>query len=112
MSPLAIRRIVIVVFVGGIGGMIAGSIVDNNGLAITFGLITAAAALGLILVTSVAGPKAFAGNEDPAARAPVVDESVAADVEARLQDLVAAGTDEQALRVLVARAVELGRGPG
>ena len=31
-------------FVGGIGGMIVGSILDNNGVAITFGLVTATAA--------------------------------------------------------------------
>ena len=46
-------------FVAGIAGMIVGSIADNNGVAITFGLITAVAAVGLILVTAVAGPEAF-----------------------------------------------------
>ena len=59
MAPRTIRRLVIVVFVAGIAGMIVGSIADNNGVAITFGLITAAAAVGLILVTAVAGPEAF-----------------------------------------------------
>ena len=46
-------------FVAGIGGMIVGSILDNNGVAITFGLVTAAAALGLILVTMVVPAEAF-----------------------------------------------------
>ncbi len=59
MSPRTVRRLVIGVFVIGIGGMIAGSIADNNGFAITFGLITAAAAVGLILVTAVTAPGAF-----------------------------------------------------
>ena len=66
MSPRWIRRIVIVVFVAGIAGMIAGSVADNNGVAITFGLVTAAAAVGLILVTSVAPPDAFrSGRSGP-----------------------------------------------
>ena len=59
MSPRWIRRVVWLVFLGGIGGMIAGSIADNNGMAITFGLLTAVAAVGLILVSSVAPPGSF-----------------------------------------------------
>ena len=50
ISPRIIRRIVLIVFVLGIGGMIGGSIAEITGLAITFGLITAIAALGLVLV--------------------------------------------------------------
>jgi len=41
VRPRTIRRLVWLVFVAGIAGMIAGSIADNNGLAITFGLVTA-----------------------------------------------------------------------
>jgi hypothetical protein len=44
VQPRIVRRLVLVVFVGGIAGMIVGSIADNNGTAITFGLITAVAA--------------------------------------------------------------------
>lgn len=111
MSPRLIRRLVIVVFVTGIAGMIVGSVADNNGVAITFGLITAAAALGLILVTSVAPPGSFSSRAAPHDRPPhTVDERIAADVEARIERLAAAGADETELRQLVQRAVELGRG--
>jgi hypothetical protein len=111
MSPRLIRRLVIVVFVAGIAGMIVGSIADNNGAAITFGLITAVAALALILVSSVAPPGAFTSRRRPMDQPSVpVDERVAADVEARIERLVAAGADETELRKLVQRAIELGRG--
>jgi hypothetical protein len=71
VSPRVIRWLVIVVFVAGIAGMIIGSIADNNGVAITFGLTTAVAAVGLILVTAVAGPEAF---RKPARPTPVAAE--------------------------------------
>ena len=128
MSPRTVRWLIIAVFVGGIGGMIAGSIADNNGFAITFGLITAAAALGLILVTAVAGPEAFRKGAHPRrsaganavggevggaaipgeSRAPV-DEADAARVEEQVERLVGAGADEAEVRELVRRAVTLGR---
>jgi hypothetical protein len=108
VKPRTVRRLVLVVFVAGIGGMIVGSIADNNGIAITFGIITAMGALGLILVTSVAGPGAFnparGAGPDPSAA-----EAIALDVESGIVELSAAGTDEGALRHLVQRAVELGR---
>jgi len=109
LSPRVVRRVVLAVFVLGIAGMIVGSIADNNGTAITFGLITAVAALGLVLVTSVSPPGSLAkpgttvGTE--------IDEQLAADLEERIDALVADGADEDALRKLVGRAVELGRGP-
>ena len=87
--------------------MIAGSILDNNGFAITFGLITAVAALALVLVTQISPPGSLAkpGPTAPAA----VDERLAADLESRIDRLVAAGADEAEVRKLVGRAVELGR---
>jgi hypothetical protein len=95
------------VFVLGIAGMIMGSIADNNGTAITFGLITAIAALGLVLVTSVAPPGLLAKSGDaPRSEA---DERLAADLEDRIHALVADGADEDAVRKLVGRAVDLGR---
>jgi len=117
MSPRALRRIVVTVFVAGIAGMIVGSIRDSNGMAITFGIVTAVAALGLILVTSVAPagslakarPSDAARLDDPREPA-VVDERAARDVEARIQALVDAGADEEQVRLLVGRAVDLGRG--
>ena len=115
MSPRTVRRLVIGVFVIGIAGMIAGSIADNNGFAITFGLITAAAALGLILVTAVAAPGAFGSAPSRRPRLGVdpdpgpVDEAAAALVEEQVGQLVSAGADEGQVRELVRRAVSLGR---
>ena len=108
VNPRLVRRIVLTVFVLGIGGMIAGSIADKNGVAITFGLITAVAALALVLVTSVTPPDALA--KPGATGTDLVDERVAADLEARIEALVTDGADEVAVRKLVGRAVELGRG--
>ena len=53
MNPSAIRRIVAVVCVAGIAGMIASSIADNNGAAITFGVVTAVAILCSMTATAV-----------------------------------------------------------
>jgi len=107
IGPRTIRRIVIVVFVLGIGGMIAGSIADNNGIAITFGLLTAIAALALVLVTQVSPPGSFSKTAGAVPR--TVDERLAADLETRIEALVADGADEEAVRKLVGRAIELGR---
>ncbi|HVF31996.1 MAG TPA: hypothetical protein VM933_03065 [Acidimicrobiales bacterium] len=101
MSPAAVRRVVIVVCVAGIAGMIASSIADNNGAALTAGLVTAVAVLCLIVATAVTG----AGRV--AAEAHV--EQLAADVEDHVQALVAGGTAEEPLRDLVRAAVKLGR---
>ena len=87
----------IAVCVAGIAGMIASSIADRTGAAITAGMVTAVAVLCLILVTAAAGPEAFGRPAPP-------DESSVADVERRVTDLVAAGTDEAEVRALV-RAV-------
>jgi len=98
MSPKAVRALVLAVFVGGIAGMIASSIADSNGWALAFGLLTAGAALCLITVTAATG-----GGT-------VVDaEAVGAELEQRIDRLVAAGADEQEVRALVAEAVRLGR---
>jgi hypothetical protein len=102
MSPRLVRFAVITVFVGGIAGMIVGSIADNNGIAVTFGLATAVAALCLMAMTAVAGADAFA-------RPARFDEQTATDVEERIAALVADGCDEDELRELVRTAVRLGR---
>ena len=105
MSPRIIRRIVLAIFVGAIGGMVGGSIADNNGIAVTFGLISAVAALGLILVTSVT-----TGPDAPSFDAPAAfDEEAAAAMEARIEALVAEGADEHVVRDLIRDAVRLGR---
>lgn len=101
MHAHIVRRLVLVVFVGGVAGMIVGSIADNNGTAITFGLATAVAAICLILVTSVT-----TGTDQGGV---VFDEAKAAEMEARIRALVDAGADEPAVRELVRDAVVLGR---
>ena len=108
VSPRLIRRLVISVFVAGIVGMIVSSILASNGAATTFGLITAVAAMGLVLVTSVTPPSALTkpGTATPTTLDPVI----ATDVETRVEALVAEGADESAVRRLVSRAIELGRG--
>jgi hypothetical protein len=114
---------VLAVFVGGIAGMIVGSITDNNGVAITFGLITAVAAIGLILVTMVVPPDAFGGGRPTGGDADDGDRSEARDsraqqvgveaagarIEEQVDILVAAGADEGQVRELVRRAVAFGR---
>jgi hypothetical protein len=99
MTPRTVRRLVIVTCVGGIAGMIAGSIADNNAIAMTFGLLTAVAVLCLIVVTAVTRPA------DPAEV-----EAAGAAVEARIAELVEDGVPEGRLRDLVRAAVDLGRG--
>ena len=84
----------------GIGGMIGGSVADNNGLALTAGLVTAAASLCLMVAYAVTSPSAPAEADA---------DSQAAEVEAQVGALVAAGADEHELRALVRSAVALGR---
>jgi len=106
VTPRTIRRLVLAVFVTGIGGMIFGSILDNNGVAITFGLITAGAAVGLILVTAVAPQGAFRSRQKP-----MIDDCdhEGSLIEAQVEILVAGGADEIAVRELVRRSITFGR---
>jgi len=88
---------VLAVCVLAIAGMIVASVTDHNGVAIATGLTAAVAIVCLILVTAVAGPEAFG------APAPV-DETAAADLERRIDALVASGADEAEVRSLVRAA--------
>ena len=101
MSQRAVRRLVIAVCMAGIAGMIAASVADNTGAALTAGTVTAVAVLCLIVATAVSQP----GNpaDDEAA------EAAAATVEAKVRALVGAGADEASVRALVGDAVRLGR---
>ena len=101
MSPNAVRRLLVAVCGAGIVGMIATSIAESNDGALAFGLLTAAAALGMILVTAVTG-----GGR---ARS---DDELAEALEDRVDALVAAGVDERTVRALVRDAVRLGRQSG
>ena len=107
ISPRLVRRCVLLVFVAGIISMIVSSILDSTGGAITFGLITAVAAITLVLVTSVSPPGALSKH---GTRSPEVDERVAADIEQRVSALTDAGADEDQVRRLVSRSIEFGRG--
>jgi hypothetical protein len=102
LSALVIRRIVIAVCVLGVAGMIGGSIANHIGVAITAGAVAAIAVLCLILVTAAAGPMAFSA-------APPVDDEAAADLERRIEQLIAAGADEIELRALVRAATRFGK---
>jgi hypothetical protein len=97
ISPLWIRRIVLVVCALAIAGMIIASITTHTGVAIALGVTAAVAVMCLMLVTAVAGPEAFG-------RAQPVDEGAAADLERRVEALVASGADEADVRALI-RAV-------
>jgi hypothetical protein len=101
VTPGAVRAVVIAVCVVGIGGMIAGSIADNNALAMTFGLVAAVAALCLIVATAVV--RSMGGTTA------VSDEAAGEEVETRIAALVAAGADERTVRALVQAAVAFGR---
>jgi hypothetical protein len=93
---------VLAVCAAGIAGMIAGSIADNNAMAMTFGLATAVAVLCLMVATAVVGP--------PVGTPP--DEAQAARVEGLAADLTAAGADGALVRSLVRESVRLGRTAG
>ncbi|MBV8162528.1 MAG: hypothetical protein JO265_16540 [Acidimicrobiia bacterium] len=98
-----VRWVVIAVCVAGVAGMIAGSVADNNDVALTFGLITAAAVVCLMVATAVSPPTG-------PVRAATFDEGQAARVEELVARLVADGAREDAVRELVGEAVRLGRG--
>jgi hypothetical protein len=97
VSAAGIRRALNAVCVAGVAGMIATSIADSPGGALTFGLLTAVAAFGIIIVTAVT-------NGGAARSADEMGEAI----EDRVQALVEAGADEQAVRSLVRDAVQLG----
>ena len=107
ISPRLVRRAVLGIFVSGIIGMIVSSILESTGGAITFGLLTAVAAIALVLVTSVSPPGALAKSGSSAG---ITDDRVAADLESRVAALVDAGADENQVRRLVSRSIEYGRG--
>lgn len=83
----------------GIPGMIVTSIADSTGGALAFGLMTAAAVCGLILVTSVTAAPATGD---------LLAEAAAERVEAEVAEVVARGADEDAVRRVVRAAVRLG----
>lgn len=93
------------VFVAGIAGMIVSSINgNNNGWVITFGICTAIASVVLLSSSAVAGTP-------DGRRLDVFEEADAAQFEARIADLVAAGADEVEVRRLVRDVARSARRP-
>lgn len=99
-----LRVVVLVVCATGIAGMIVGTLAtdNNNGVVMTFGLVTAMAVV-VLMATSAAVRSQEAGRR-------AVDDALAEDVERRVAALVERGADEQQVRLLVRDAVRLGRG--
>lgn len=89
------------VWVGGIVGMIVSSVNgNNNGWVATCGVLTALATLVLLSATAATRRE----------RLDVFEEADAERLEDRVQQLVAQGADEDAVRSLVRDALRLGRG--
>ncbi len=100
LTPATVRGAALMLCVTSIVGMIVTSIADRIDAALTFGFVGAVGALTLLLV----------GVLIPAVEAATsMDEGQAAQVEAAVQRLVAAGADEEDLRSTVRDAVDLGR---
>lgn len=101
---MALRLIKIVcfgLFLAGIPAIIVSSIAGNNeGWVLTFGMITAVAALILIAVSSVTTNK----------RIDAFNDVLAERVEQRVQQLVQAGANEDEVRALVRDSINLARG--
>ena len=93
-----LRRLSGVCIIGAIAGMIVLSIRENIGGAMTAGTIGAIASLCLIVGTAVA--TSFTGGSS--------GDGLAADIEARVHELVDAGVDQQTARSIVRKAVRLG----
>src|SRR4051794_41952833 len=104
-----VRWVVIGVCAVGIAGMIGGSAVDNSDLALTFGLITAAAVLCLMVATAVTAP----ATTHDAAGAGGFDEGQAGRGEHLVERLGAGGAPQDARRQPARGGGRLGRGgPG
>jgi hypothetical protein len=88
-------------FLAGIPSIIVSSIRGNNeGWVLTFGMITAVAAIILIAVSSVTTNK----------RIDAFNEVLAERIEQRVQQLVQAGASEEDVRELIRESIDFGRG--
>jgi hypothetical protein len=101
MSLRLIRTLCFGAFLAGLPAIIVSSIRGNNeGWVLTFGMITAIAAIILIAVTATTSTK----------RIDVFNEIEAERVELRIRQLVEAGANEVEVRALVRDALNLSRG--
>ncbi len=99
MTLSLLRRLTAVCIVGAIASMIVFSVRDNIGAAMTAGTIGAIASLCLIVGTAIATGISGGGSGD----------GLAAEIEARVHELVAAGVDQHTARSIVRNAVRLGQ---
>ncbi len=101
MSITLIRTVCIAVFIAGIPALIISSIAGNNeGWVLTFGMMTAIAALIHMALTATSTSR----------RLDVFNQVTAERIEHRIHSLVDAGAQEQELRSLVRDAIDLSRG--
>ena len=100
MSISLLRRLVALVCVLSIVGMIVGSVKDNAGAAMTAGIFGAMAILCLIVGNAI----------DVGSNGGGAQEALAAELDARVQELVAAGAEEAPARAVVRKAVRFGQG--
>ncbi|MGA0117638.1 MAG: hypothetical protein ACO3JF_04525 [Ilumatobacteraceae bacterium] len=88
-------------FLAGIPAIIVSSIRGNNeGWVLTFGMITAVAALILIAVSAVTSNR----------RIDAFNDVLAEQIEQRVQQLVHAGANEDDVRALIRESINLARG--
>mgnify|MGYP006268270031 CR=1 FL=1 len=103
MALRLIKAVCIALFVAGIPSLIVSSIAGNNeGWVLTFGMITAIAAIVLMSVSAATNNR----------RLDAFDEVAAERLESRVQALIGAGVDENEVRAVVRDAIDLGRGRG
>ena len=100
MTITLLRRIVAVCCVASVAGMIVTNVKGQIGGAMAFGMFGAVAMLMLIAANSLHRPTNQGGAQD----------ALAAELEARVQELVGRGTSEPELRNIVRKAVRLGQG--
>jgi hypothetical protein len=113
LSVRLVRTLTLLVCGAGIAGMIVTSILNHNGAAVTFGLITAVAVLCSMVAKAVATDTEHRlGRPQDGDNPGVAVDTLADLVEQQVQDLVDHGADEATVRQLVGEAVRLGRGLG
>lgn len=108
LSVRTVRTLALVVCGAGIAGMIVTSILNHNGAAVTFGLITAVAVLCSMVAKAVAADTERRLGA-PAPRTEAAPDDLADLVERQVQVVVGEGADEGSVRQLVGEAVRLGR---
>jgi hypothetical protein len=100
VSISLLRRIVAFVCVLSVAGMIAFSVANNIGGAMTAGLIGGAAMLCLITGNAI-----HVGSNGGGAQ-----EALGAELEARVRELIDGGVEEQLARSVVSKAIRFGVG--